>query len=53
MTFRHFDGTNLAFADGHVEYRSFQDVYFGGDRDKINQLFRFDGGAFSNGEAGY
>lgn len=48
VTYRHEDQCTIIFVDGHIELRSPGDVYYGGDRDKIYQLWRFKGDEFSS-----
>ena len=48
ITYRHFEGCNMSFLDGHVEYRTPDQVYFNGDNNKRNDLWQIDGSAFSD-----
>lgn len=47
VTYRHFNGCNIDFADGHIEYRTPESVYFGGDGAKINDLWTYTGDSFN------
>lgn len=46
VAYRHDYGTNASFGDGHVEHRSIENMYFGGARPQINEIWRLNGDAF-------
>lgn len=48
VTYRHMEQCNILFVDGHIELRSFYEVYYNGDYSKINQLWEFHGDEFSS-----
>lgn len=48
VAYRHFEGCNMSFLDGHVEHRKSEDVYFDGDVEKIKELWEIEGDNFTD-----
>lgn len=45
VAYRHQEGCNSLFFDGHVEYRVKEDMWFNGDQDRRNALWRINSDA--------
>jgi len=48
ITYRHLDGCNILFIDGHIEYKTKEDVYLNGDTQKQNETWQINGSAFAD-----
>lgn len=47
VAFRHMEGANMSFMDGHIEYRYKQDIYFPNDPDMRKDLWEINREAFT------
>jgi len=48
VTYRHLDGCDILFIDGHIEYKTKEDVYLNGDTKKQDETWEINSSAFSN-----